>query len=320
MKDHWTTADMPDQHGRTAVVTGANTGIGYETALALAEKGAHVVLACRSEERGAEALQRIERAHPAGSADRVARTELVLLDLADLDSVRRFAEDFLETHDRLDLLVNNAGVMVPPFGTTEDGFELQIGVNFMGHFALTGLLVERLREAPEARVVTVSSLAHRSGRIDLDRFEGAAYEKGDGPGGASYKPWREYNQSKLADLMFAVELQRRLAAKGHASASLAAHPGFTATDLQHHMGRLLGALVGLWSNDAATGALPTLYAATAPAAEPGGYYGPRGFYEIRGHPAPAKIMPRARDAAMAGRLWEKAEALTGVRFLSDASS
>jgi NAD(P)-dependent dehydrogenase (short-subunit alcohol dehydrogenase family) len=295
----WTFDDIPDQTGRTAIVTGANSGIGYETALALARKGAHVVLACRSRERGEEALGQIEAARPAGSA------ELMELDLASLDSVRAFATAFSAAHDRLDLLINNAGLMVPPEGTTAEGFELQFGVNVVGHFALTGLLLDRLTATTGSRVVTVSSLAHRQGQIDFANLRG---EK-------DYKPMREYMQSKLGDLVFALELQKRLAEAGHDTISVAAHPGLTQTDLQRHSG-LWSLVTKLWSNDAATGALPTLYAATAPGAEPGGYYGPRGFYEMKGHPAPAEVMPQARDRQTAERLWHEAEEATGVPYLS----
>ena len=291
---------MPDQRGRVAIVTGANAGIGYETALALAHKGAHVVLACRSEKRGRDALRRLETEHPAGTA------ELILLDLADLDSVRDFARAFLAKHDRLDLLINNAGVMAPPEGRTAQGFDLQFGVNVIGHFALTGLLLDLITATPGARIVTVSSLAHRSGEIDFDNLRG---EK-------AYTPMREYMQSKLGNLVFAIELQRRLEAAGHDTLSTAAHPGFTATELQRHSG-LWNALVGLWSNTPAVGALPTLYAATAPEAVPGGYYGPDGFYEAKGYPAPAKVMPKARNHQTAERLWTVAEEATGVFYVSE---
>lgn len=300
MKDKWTTADIPDQHGRVAIVTGANAGIGYETALALAHKGAHVVLACRSASRGRDALRRIQSEHPAGSA------ELLLLDLADLDAVRAFARAFLARHDRLDLLINNAGVMIPPEGRTAQGFELQFGVNVIGHFALTGLLLDLITATPGARIVTVSSLAHRSGEIDFGNLRG---EK-------PYAPMREYMQSKLGNLVFALELQRRLEAAGHDTRSTAAHPGFTATELQRHSG-FWNAVVGLWSNTPAVGALPTLYAATAPEALPGGYYGPDGFYEAKGHPAPAKVMPKARNRRTAERLWTVAEEATGICYLSE---
>ena len=310
MKAPWTSDHILDQHNRTAVVTGANTGIGYETARALAKKGAHVVLACRNEEKGEDAARRIEAESPAGSV------ELMRLDLGSLDAVRAFAEAFGEKHDRLDLLVNNAGVMVPPFGTTEDGFELQFGVNVLGHFALTGLLLDRLASTSGSRVVTVSSLAHRQGEMDLGRIRGADFRDGGNPDGAAYKPWRAYGQSKLGDLLFAIELQRRLSAAGHETISLAAHPGFTKTDLQRNSGAsaFVGRLLGM---EAERGALPTLYAATAPEAEPGGYYGPDGFYEMRGDPAPAKVMPQAQDEETARRLWETSEELTDVRYLSD---
>lgn len=306
MKDHWTEADIPDQSGKTVIVTGANTGIGYETARVLAEKGARVVLACRSEERGRGAVRRIEAEQPAGSA------ELMLLDLADLDAVRAFADEFGKEHDRLDLLVNNAGVMAPPEAKTEQGFELQFGVNVVGHFALTGRLLDRLADG--ARVATLSSLAHRNGALDFGNLRS---EK-------SYRKWREYNQSKLGNLVFAVELQRRLREAGRNAASLAAHPGLTMTDLQRHMGgffgRLFALLAPLVSNQPPVGALPTLYAATAPEAVPGGYYGPRGFYEMKGHPAPAKVMPKARDRQAARRLWQVCEEATGVRFLSEVEA
>ncbi len=300
----WTTTDIPDQTGRIAIITGANTGIGYEAALALAEKGAHVLLACRNEAKGREAADKIEAANPKGSV------ELMPLDLSSLESVRQFAEAFDSSHEKLDLLINNAGVMIPPFGMTAEGYELQIGVNYIGHFALTGLLIDRLMATPGSRIVTLSSLAHRNGKIDFDTFRGT-----DLNDGADYKPTISYLQSKLADLMFAIELQRRLSGSESETISVAAHPGFTATDLQRHSG-LVNRIVGLWSNDPPQGALPTLFAATSPDAEPGGYYGPDGIYEARGYPAPSKVMPRARDRQVAERLWSYAEEATGVRFLS----
>ncbi len=302
-KNKWTTSDIPDQSGRTAIVTGANSGIGYETALALAKKSAHVVLACRSRTKGEEAIEKIKASQPSVSV------ELMLLDLSSLDSVRAFAGAFNAAHDRLDILINNAGVMMPPFGTTQEGYELQIGVNYIGHFALTGLLFDKLTTTPQSRIVTLSSLAHRQGKIDFETFTGENLQNG-----ADYKPMAAYMQSKLADLMYAIELQRRLTEEGWGTISVAAHPGFTATDLQRHSG-LWNRLVGFWSNDPPQGALPTLYAATSPDAQPGGYYGPDGIYEARGYPAPSKVMPHARDRQVAGRLWSYAEEATGVRFL-----
>ncbi len=297
----WNAADIPDQSGRTALVTGANTGIGFETARALAKKGARVVLACRDESKGRDAVSRIRDETPP------AQAELMILDLASLDSVRAFAEAFSAGHESLDLLINNAGVMVPPEAKTEDGLELQIGVNYFGHFALTGLLIDHL-SVLGSRVVTLSSLAHRQGRIDFGSFRG---EK-------PYKPWREYCQSKLADLIFALELQRRLERAGREAISLSAHPGFTSTDLQRH-NSFFNIGVKLWSNSTEQGALPTLYAATSPEAEPGGYYGPDGFHEIKGSPAAAKIARKARDRQTAERLWAAGEDITGVRFLSDTA-
>ena len=302
-KNKWTTSNIPDQSGRTAIVTGANSGIGYEASLALAGKGAHVVLACRSRAKGEEAIEKIKASQPSVSV------ELMLLDLNGLDSVRAFAGAFNAAHDRLDILINNAGVMMPPFGTTQEGYELQIGVNYIGHFALTGLLFDKLTTTPQSRIVTLSSLAHRQGKIDFETFTGENLQNG-----ADYKPMAAYMQSKLADLMYAIELQRRLTEEGWGTISVAAHPGFTATDLQRHSG-LWSRLIGFWSNDPPQGALPTLYAATSPDAEPGGYYGPDGIYEARGYPAPSKVMPHARDRQVAGRLWSYAEEATGVRFL-----
>ena len=296
----WTSKNVPDQTGRVAVVTGANAGLGYETARALAQNGAHVVLACRNPERGADALRRIQAEDPSGSA------ELMPLDLADLDGVRQFAEAFLGAHDQLDLLVNNAGVMMPPEATTEQGWELQWGVNVLGHFALTGLLLDRLNATPDARVVTLSSVAHRMGRIDFDNLRG---EK-------PYNDQREYSQSKLGDLVFAIELQRRLAVAGHGTVSIAAHPGVTHTELQRHKG-FWDRFAAWFAMDPPQGALPTLYAATAPQAEPGQYYGPDGFLEIRGYPSPATVATKARDRQTATRLWREAEEATSVRYLSE---
>lgn len=298
----WTADRIPDQSGRIAIVTGANTGIGYETALELARKGAHVVLACRSEARGREAAAEIGREVPG------AATEVMRLDLADLDSVRQFAADFEASHDRLDLLINNAGVMIPPPSTTPEGIELQFGVNVLGHFALTGLLLDRLEATAGSRIVTVSSIAHRRAEIDFDNLR---LEK-------PYKANREYGQSKLGNLVFALELQRRLEAAGFQTVSIAAHPGVSATELTRH-NRVVGFFSKLFSSDQATGALPTLYAATDPGAEPAGYYGPDGWQEIKGHPAPAKIEPQARDRETARRLWATAEEVTGVRYLSEGS-
>lgn len=294
----WTFDDIPDQSGRTAIVTGANTGLGLETARMLALKGARVVLACRNLDKGKAALARIESEQPRGSVS------LAELDLGDLDSVTAFAADFAAAHERLDLLINNAGVMVPPLSRTKQGFELQFGTNHLGHFALTGRLMPLLLRTPDARVVSVSSMAQRAGRINFDdlNWERRAYNK-----------WGAYGQSKLANMIFALELQRRLVASGSQLRSIAAHPGYTATDLQRTSGiaRLMNPIFAMKPAD---GALPTLRAATDPAAAGGTYWGPSRFFEVSGPPAPARIPGPAQDEAVAARLWEVSEALTGVSF------
>ncbi len=293
----WSEADIPDQTGRTAIVTGANSGIGYETARALAAKGARVVLACRSEEKGRDAVRRVLGAVP--NAD--ARTEK--LDLGSLASVRSFAEKFSADSSRLDLLVNNAGVMVPPFGRTTDGFETQFGTNHLGHFALTGLLLPCLRAAPKARVVSVSSLAHFQGRIDFDDLQSER----------SYNPMRAYGQSKLANLLFTRELERRFESARIDALSAAAHPGSTRTELQRHSG-LMNAFVAVFSQRPPEGALPTLYAASATDVRGGEYFGPSRWFGMVGPPERARSSPRSKDAAVAKRLWEVSEKLTGVAY------
>lgn len=302
----WTTADIPSLSGKTAVVTGATGGLGYETAMALAGAGAIVILTGRNDAKGLRAIEGICARFPA------ALIAFEPLDLASLASVADFARRFAAGNEQLDLLVNNAGVMaLPKRQQTEDGFELQLGTNYLGHYALTARLLPQLRRAKAPRVVNLSSLAHRSGVINFDDLQGKH----------SYRPWRAYCQSKLAMLMFSLELQRRSDAAGWGVRSMAAHPGFARTDLiangpgadtfQWRIGRLLQPL---FSQSAAEGALPTLFAATSPAAEPGGYYGPNGFYEMKGAPAPAKIMPHAKDSAGAAMLWDASATLTGVSF------
>ena len=303
----WTPADIPSQAGRTALVTGANSGLGYETALVLARKGAEVVLAVRDHGRGLEAADRIRREVPR------ARLSVEPLDLASLDSVRGFAERWGARP--VHLLVANAGVMaVPVRQLTPDGFELQFATNFLGHFALAGRLLPNLRAAA-ARVVSLSSLAHLAGRIELADLGG---ERG-------YKPWKAYGQSKLAMLMWARELQRRSEAEGWGVTAVAAHPGYARTGLQAagpNLGKrapalargLMKAVEPLVSQSAAAGALPVLRAATEPAAGGGSYWGPAGFMELTGPPAPAKVGARARDVAVARKLWEAAERLAGVRY------
>jgi NAD(P)-dependent dehydrogenase (short-subunit alcohol dehydrogenase family) len=302
----WTTADIPPQNGRTAVVTGATGGLGYETALALAGAGATVVLTGRNDAKGRRALQQIRAQFPNADID------YETLDLANLASVADFAARFSASHASLDLLVNNAGVMaLPTRQTTADGFEMQFGTNYLGHYALTAHLLPLLRRGDRPRVVNLSSLAHRWGAIDFDDLQGLR----------SYGPAKAYSQSKLAMLVFALELQRRSDAAGWDLMSNAAHPGYARTDLitngpgargvLSQINKLLGPLI---SHSAAEGALPTLFAATSPEAKAAGYYGPNGFYELKGPPAPAKIMPQAKDVAVAARLWDVSAALTGVSF------
>ncbi|MGH2852812.1 MAG: oxidoreductase [Solirubrobacteraceae bacterium] len=299
----WTTEQIPDQSGRTAIVTGANSGLGLVCARELARKGAHVVLACRNAEKGAAALQEIAQAAPG------AQVELAALDLGSLASVQAFAEQFRSTHDGADVLLNNAGVMAPPRRTTADGFELQLGTNLLGHFALTARMIGAMEGRADARVVTLSSIAHKTGRID---FEDLQSER-------RYNRWRAYGQSKLADLMFALELDRRLRAGGSSVKSIPAHPGYAATNLQSAAVPTADRLVmvvtnALLAQSAERGAWPPLYAATEPGLEGGTYIGPDGVGEFRGHPRPVSPTRAARDEAVAARLWEVSEELTGVRF------
>ncbi|MBM4356864.1 MAG: SDR family oxidoreductase [Deltaproteobacteria bacterium] len=303
----WSARSLPELGGRVVVVTGANSGIGYEAALAFAGAGAHVVLACRNETLGAAALEAIRGRHPAASV------ELGHLDLAELASIRRFAEDVARRHARLDLLVNNAGVMALPHRRTVDGFEMQLGTNHLGHFALTGCLLERLLATEGSRVVTVSSLAHHFGTIRFDDLHGER----------RYHPWLAYGQAKLANLLFAYELQRRLAAAGSATLSVACHPGYANTNLQMGGARMEKARVRerLWqlvnrtvAQSTAMGALPTLYAAVAVDVAGGDYIGPRGLFELFGHPVKVASNRRSRDPELAARLWHESEALTGVSY------
>ncbi len=298
----WTAADMPSQTGRVAVVTGANSGIGLVAARELARAGATVVLACRAPARASAAAESIMAAAPDASID------IWQLDLADLASVRECAAGLGESYPKIDVLLNNAGVMALPRELTADGFERQFGTNHLGHFAFTGLLLDRLLAAPEPRVVTVASGAHRMGRMNFDDLQGER----------SYNRWRAYGQSKLSNLLFMFELQRRSALAGATLRSLAAHPGYAATNLQSHSGSAVETAIMKVLNTAIAqsdeqGALPSLYAATMEL--PGGtYIGPDGIAEGRGHPTVVGSSSRARDAGDAARLWELSEQLTGVSY------
>jgi NAD(P)-dependent dehydrogenase (short-subunit alcohol dehydrogenase family) len=295
---HWTEADVPDQAGRIAVVTGANTGIGFEAARVLAERGATVVLACRNLDKAKAAMDKI-------SVTAKSETATVQLNLASLTSVREAAQDLQERYERIDLLINNAGLMMPPHGRTEDGFELQFGTNHLGHFALTGLLLDRMRAVPRSRVVTVSSSGHRMGRIDFGNLQ---WERG-------YNRVGSYGRSKLANLLFTYELQRRLAAAGAATEALAAHPGTSRTELTRNLPPWMrvGAML-MPMQPSVMGAVPTLRAATDPGAHGGEYYGPAGFGEMSGPAKRVKSSARSYDEQVAGRLWEESERLTGVTY------
>ena len=297
MTSHWTENDIPDQTGRVAIVTGANSGIGWDTARALAQKGATVIMACRNLQKANPAADQIKALNPAG------HVVVMLLDLADLDSVRAFTAAFRESYDRLDMLINNAGVMNTPYGKTAQGFEQQFGINHLGHFALTGLLLDLLNSTPQARIVTVSSFGHRLGAIHFDDLN---WER-------RYDAQRAYAQSKLANLLFTYELQRRLTAAGQGTLAAAVHPGWTATNLQKHsrIYQLLNPIVG---QSTAMGALPTLYAATAADIRGGDYAGPGGFLELHGNPKKVRSSARSHEEALARRLWAISEELTGIKY------
>jgi NAD(P)-dependent dehydrogenase (short-subunit alcohol dehydrogenase family) len=296
----WTADQIPDQAGRTAVVTGANSGLGLITARELARARARVVIAARDERKAESARERIAAEVPG------AELEPRTLDLADLASVRAFAEAV----ERVDVLVNNAGVMMTPRRTTADGFELQLGTNHLGHFALTGLLLDRLKAARDARVVTITSIEHKAGRIDFDDLQS---ERG-------YQPRRAYRQSKHANAVFGLELDRRLRGGGLPVKSVLAHPGYSATNLQLSgptglMKAFLRLSNKLVAQNVERGALPQLYAATMADVEGGDFIGPDGPFEARGRPTRVQPVERARDPGVGRRLWEVSEELTGVRYL-----
>ena len=286
-----------DLHGRRVIVTGANSGIGFVTAKQLAKQGASVTLACRNEAEGRARADEIRAEVP--NAD----LEVRRLDLGDLSSVRSFVAGYLADHDSLHLLINNAGIMVPPYGKTAQGFETQFGVNHLGHFALTGSLLDLITNTPGSRIVTVSSIAHYMGRID---FADLNWEKG-------YRAQAAYGQSKIANLLFTYELQRRLAAAGKDTIAVAAHPGWTETNLQEHA-KGVKFLNRFLAQEPLMGALPTLYAATEPGVNGAEYFGPNGFMEMNGSPKKVKSNKRSHDRNVAERLWNISEELTGVRF------
>jgi NAD(P)-dependent dehydrogenase (short-subunit alcohol dehydrogenase family) len=300
MTARWTSDDVPGQRGRLAVVTGANTGLGFETARVLAARGASVVLAVRDTDKGKAAAARIAGTAPG------ANVTVQPLDLASLDSIRAAAGELRARHPRIDLLINNAGVMFPPRQTTRDGFELQLGTNHLGHFALTGLLLEQMLPVPGSRVVTVSSTAHRiRARINFDDLQAER----------SYSRVAAYSQSKLANLMFTYELQRRLSSAATTTIAVAAHPGLAATELTRHTPAIAAFFYArVISQNPAMGALPTLRAATDPGVLGGQYYGPGRLLGTRGYPKLAASSRQSRDTAIQRRLWTVSEELTGVTF------
>ena len=301
----WAPRQMPPQQGRLALVTGANSGIGFQAARYLSRVGASVILACRNAEKGDAARAKIVSEHPS------AKVEARVLDLADLDSIRHFATQFLSERIPLDLLINNAGVMaIPERRSTRQGFEMQFGTNHLGHFALTGLLLPSLLVQPNSRIVTVASIAHQGGRLNFDDLNAER----------SYNPRKAYQQSKLANLVFGLELDRRLKARSARTISVIAHPGVAVTNIVSNgmgtglRGRIAGLLLPFIGQSDDRGSWPILYAATSPEAHGGGYYGPDGIAEIRGTPVGVKPKPHALDPAAGKRLWEASERMTGIHY------
>lgn len=307
MAGRWTQKDIPDQNGRVVIVTGGNSGIGYEAGLALAGRNARLILAARSVDKGEDAAKIIRQRYPR------AEVKVMALNLADLKSVRGFADEFLASYDRLDILINNAGVMALPARKTADGFEMHFGTNHLGHFALTGLLLPALKATPNARVVTVSSFVHTSGDIYFDDLQ---WNK-------SYDRWGAYAQSKLANLLFAYELQRHFSALDIKAISVGCHPGYAATNLQFAGPQMEGLVIKQWTMNIGNflfaqsqemGALPTLFAAVAPQVNGCDYIGPTGMGGSRGYPKKVMSNNKSYDEALAKRLWTVSEELTGVVY------
>lgn len=304
----WSILDIPDQSGKVAIVTGANSGTGYEVSKALASKGTEVILACRDVEKGESAVEKIKKEFPKSSL------KVMVLDLAELSSVKNFSQLFRENYKSLDILCNNAGIMATPELKSKDGFELQLGTNHLGHFALTGFLMDRILKTPKSRIVNVSSSAHMSGKIDFDDL---MKEK-------EYSRFSSYSQSKLANLLFSNELQRRLEAKGHSAISVGAHPGLTATNLAtsgpgYGRGRILKSIISfvtkLIGQSAAMGALPILYASTSIDVNGGDYIGPGGFRGIRGYPKKVESSKESHDQEVARKLWDISTELTKTKYV-----
>ncbi len=304
----WKASDIPDLKGKIALVTGANSGLGYYTCLELARKGAHVVLAARNKDKGIAALEKIKSEIP------TADLQFMKLDLANIESIKHFADAFIEEYDKLDILINNAGVMAIPLLRTTQGFEMQFGTNHLGHFALTSLMLPFIEKTPGARIVNVSSLMHKFGKIHFDDLN---REK-------SYSKWDAYSQSKLSNLLFSLELHRRLRESGKTTSVMTSHPGYSATNLQIRGGEMEGSKGNILANKflnavvaqpAWKGALPSLYAATCPLAKSGRFYGPSGLGAVRGYPREEKINPKLTSPEVAKRLWEESERLVGMPFI-----
>jgi len=294
-------SSISDQQGRIAIVTGSSSGIGYETARVLANKNAEVIIAVRNMKKGDAAAKKIRDGY------KDAKVKVMELDLARLESVRHFADGFMNAYSRLDLLINNAGVMVPPYSKTADGFELQFGTNHLGHFTLTGLLIDLIMKTPGSRVVNVSSNTHKLGKLDFNDLNWETRK---------YKKWKAYGDSKISNLYFTYQLQRRLEETGADVTAAAAHPGWTATELQRH-DSLSSGLNRFFAQGIEMGALPMLYAAVGPDVNGGDYFGPSGFMEMKGYPKKTESNGLSKDKQIAERLWDVSEKLTGVRFLGN---
>ena len=297
--EKWNTENILSQKGRIVIVTGSSSGIGYETARVLANKQASVIIAVRNLEKGNKALAKIIQ------QNKDADVRVMELDLANLASVNNFAENFQKNYSRLDLLINNAGVMIPPYSKTTDGFELQFGTNHLGHFALTGQLLKLLISTKASRIVNVSSGAHNFGNLDFDDLN---WEK------RNYAQWTAYGDSKLANLYFTYELDRKLKEQGINTVVTASHPGWTATELQRTAGDVMKYLNGIFAQDITMGALPTLRAAIEEGLKGAEYFGPNGFMEISGYPVKVESNQLSKDRAIAQKLWVVSEQLTGVKF------
>jgi len=297
-EEKWTAENISDQKGKVAIVTGSSSGIGYEVARVLANKNAEVIIAVRNQVKGNTALRKIKK------QNQDANVKVMLLDLASLKSIKNFADEFNQKYNKLDLLINNAGVMVPPYSKTEDGFELQFGTNHLGHFALTAQLMKLLKSTPNSRIVNVSSIAHKYGNIN---FNDMTWEK------RKYKPMSSYGDSKIANLYFTYELKKHLSQNGNNPMVTAAHPGWTATELQRHSG-LFEFLNNFFAMKIEQGTLPTLRAAFDENAQSGDYFGPDGFKEMRGYPVKVESNKLSHDKEIAKKLWGISEELTGAKF------